>query len=231
MKYKEEWKVYKNVFSEFSLRNLFRLSSQGHFEELESPISIGKEANIFTAKTKEGERIVAKIYRLENCNFNKMYSYISSDSRYPSIKKRKREIVFAWTQREYRNLLLAREAITVPTPLAFKDNIILLSFIGSGDHAAPMLKDSIPKNKKKFFLQIIANIKKLYKKGIVHGDLSAFNILNHREEPVFIDFSQSLTLESSMAKELLERDVENVCRFFRKFFKAEKEKILKKIIS
>jgi len=230
MKNREEWKVYKNVFSEFSLRNIFKLSSQGHFEELESPLSIGKEANIFTAKTKNQGRIVLKIYRLENCNFNKMYHYIASDSRYPNIKKRKRDIVFAWVQREYRNLMLAREAIKVPTPLAFKYNIILLSFVGSHEKPAPMLKDKHPKNKKKFFEKIIVNMKKLYKKGLIHGDLSSFNILNHKEEPVFIDFSQSVTLESSMAEELLERDIGNVCNYFSKFFKVDKEKVKKEIV-
>lgn len=228
MKYKEQWKVYKNVFSEFSTRNLFKLSSQGHFEELESPISIGKEANIITAKTKDGQRIVVKIYRLENCNFNKMYYYIASDSRYHSLKKRKREIVFAWTQREYRNLILARDAIKVPTPIAFKDNIILLEFIGD-NNPAPQLNKAIPKNKKKFFEKIIANMKNLYRRGLVHGDLSPFNILNHKEEPVFIDFSQSVTLESVMADELLDRDIKNICDFFSKFFNVDKEKIKRKI--
>lgn len=230
MIWKEEWKVYKNVFSEFALRNLFKLSSQGYFEALESPISMGKEANIITAKTKDDKRIVVKLYRLENCNFNKMYGYIAGDRRYEHLKKRKRDIVFAWAQREYRNLLLAQEVITVPKPLAFKDNIILLEFIGD-DHAAPQLKNQHPKNKKKFFENVVSNMRKLYQRGLIHGDLSEYNILNWKEQPVFIDFSQATTTNSGLASELLERDVNNIARFFGKFFSVDKEKMKKKIIS
>ena len=51
-KTREKWKTYENVFDQFTLRTLFKLSSQGHFDELKSPISIGKEANVFTAETK-----------------------------------------------------------------------------------------------------------------------------------------------------------------------------------
>ena len=93
-KNKEEWKVEKNVFSMSSERNLFKLASQGHFEELVSPIEMGKEANIFTARTKDGGLIIVKMYRLENCNFNKMYSYIRPDPRYIQLKKGKRNIIF-----------------------------------------------------------------------------------------------------------------------------------------
>lgn len=230
MKSKEEWKVYGNVFSEFSLQTLFKMSGQGYFEDLQTPIAIGKEANVFTAITKENKVIVAKIYRLENCNFNKMYSYIASDIRYPHIKKSKREIVFAWTQREYRNLMKAREVIKVPMPIAIRNNIILMEFIGKHD-PAPMLKAQIPKNPKKFFEKIILNMKKLYKAGLIHGDLSEYNILNYEEEPVFIDFSQCTTTESGMAKELLDRDVRNICNFFRKYFNMAEEKIKEKIIT
>ena len=70
---KEKFKVYKNVFDNFTLRNLFKLSGQNYFDELKSPISIGKEANIFSATTKDNSVVIIKIYRLENCNFNKMY--------------------------------------------------------------------------------------------------------------------------------------------------------------
>ncbi|MEM4259905.1 MAG: serine protein kinase RIO [Candidatus Woesearchaeota archaeon] len=224
MKSKEEWKVYGNVFSEFSLQTLFKMSGQGYFDDLKTPLAIGKEANVFTAITKEKKIIVAKIYRLENCNFNKMYNYISADMRYSNIKRSKREIVFAWTQREYRNLMKAREVIKVPTPIAVRNNILLMEFIGKHD-PAPMLKSQLPKNPKKFFAKTIQNIKKLYKAGLIHGDLSEYNILNYEEEPIFIDFSQCTTTESGNAKELLDRDINNVCNFFKKYFDIDEKKI------
>jgi len=226
-KYKEEWKVYKNVFSEFSLRTLFKLSSKGHFEELLEPISIGKEANIFSANTKNDEIIIVKIYRLENCNFNKMYPYIAADPRYLKLKKQRRATVFSWTQREFKNLMIAQEAIRVPTPIAFKNNIILMEMIGE---PALMLKDAIPKNPELFLKKIVQNVKKLREQGLVHADLSEFNILNHNEKPIFIDFSQATLTKSPNAKELYERDINNIRRFFKKLLSEKKvDNLLKSV--
>ena len=150
MKNKEEWKVYGNVFSKHSLELLFKMSSQGYFEEIESAVSVGKEANVFTAITKDRERIIVKIYRLENVNFKNMYDYLITDPRYMNTTRKSRMIVFTWTQREYRNLMLAREAIKVPKPIAVKDNILLMEFIGDDDPASE-LKITPPKDPKKFF--------------------------------------------------------------------------------
>lgn len=228
-KSKEEWKVYKNVFSEFSLRTIFKLSSEGHFEELESPILMGKEANIFTARSKNGT-VIVKIYRLENCNFNKMYEYIAADPRYNRLPRQKRNIIFSWTQREFKNLMIAREAIRVPTPITFKNNIIVMEMIGDGISPAPMVKDGRPKDPKDFLLRVVDNVIRLWKKGLVHGDLSEFNILNKDEEPVFIDFSQATYSKGLKSRELLIRDVNNLRRFFKKLMPlSEVDKILKKI--
>ncbi|MBU0461079.1 MAG: serine protein kinase RIO, partial [Nanoarchaeota archaeon] len=61
---REKFKTYGNVFDQFTIRNLFELSSKGYFEEMKSPISIGKEANIFSAEKQDGTKIIVKIYRL-----------------------------------------------------------------------------------------------------------------------------------------------------------------------
>ncbi|RJQ17224.1 serine protein kinase RIO [Candidatus Woesearchaeota archaeon] len=223
---REAWKVYKNVFSQFSLANIFKLSTEGYFKELESPLFIGKESNVMTALTKDNERVIVKIYRLENCNFNRMYSYIKADQRYIHLKKSKREIVFAWTQREYRNLLMAQEVIAVPKPIALKYNIIVMSVVGN-DGPAPPLKNAFPKNPKAFFDEIVLTMKKLYHHGLVHGDLSEYNILNDKEKPVFIDFSQSTTTKSPNHVELLQRDIHNIVSFFKN--NADEELLLKEI--
>ncbi len=210
---REEWKIYQNVFDKFTIALIRKLISQDYFEELEMPLAVGKEANVFIAKTKDQNRVIVKIYRLENCSFNKMFDYIKQDPRYLSMRKNRRDIVFSWVQREYRNLLLAREAINVPTPIIFKNNILVLEMIGE---PSPMLKDKKPKNPKKFLDLILKDVKSLWKQGLVHGDLSAFNILNNSEKPIFIDFSQATVTQSFDAKELLLRDLKNIKQFFAK---------------
>jgi len=214
---REKFKTKHDVFDEFTNRTIFKLITEGHFRGLESPINIGKESNVFSALTEEGNRIIVKIYRLETCDFNIMYNYIKDDPRYDNLKNKKRKVIFAWVQREFRNLMNAREAqVSVPTPITFSNNVLVIESIGKNGLIAPMLKDSIPKNKKLFFDKIVDNIKKLYLAKLVHADLSAFNILNFNEVPVFIDMSQATLMRHPRAEEYLERDVKNICSFFNK---------------
>lgn len=228
---REKFKSMHNVFDAHTNRLLFKLISQGHFDGLQSPISIGKEANIFSA-LKGKKKVIVKIYRLETCDFNIMYDYIKEDPRYINLKGKKRKIIFAWVQREFRNLLIAREAsVNVPTPLTFTGNIVVMEHIGDID-AAPKLKDAFPKNPKKFLNDIVKNMAKLHKAGLVHADLSPFNILNHKEKPVFIDFSQTSSTKISRAPEFLDRDIKNVTHFFIKNkVKLDIDKIKKTIVN
>ena len=232
--YQERFRTVKGVFDAFTNRNLFELQTRGHFDELVSPLKIGKEANVFIA-SKNDHFVIVKIYRIQNCDFSGMYNYIKQDSRYESLKKRRREIIFAWVQREYKNLHRSFEVkIVVPEPLALKHNVLVEKLIGdekNGKVALP-LKDDAPKKPEEFLDLIIEQMKLLYHKaGLVHGDLSAFNILNDKEQPVLIDFSQSTLVKSRAASELLARDVKNVLQYFSKLgIKKNQEEIIDFIV-
>lgn len=229
-KFRERFRTEENVFDQFTIRNIFVLSSKDFFEEgTLSPVSIGKEANIFSAQRGD-ERIIIKIYRLETADFKKMYDYIKPDPRYVNLAKKHRDIVFAWSQREYRNLLAARQAmVKAPLPIAFMKNILVMSMVGDEEPSQKM-KDAIPEKPREFLDGIIENIRRFYKAGYVHGDLSKFNILNYNEQPVLIDFSQASPLRAPHAEYMLKRDVHNVCEFFRKLdIKCDEEKLIKKI--
>jgi RIO kinase 1 len=227
---KENFKTKHGVFDDFTNRTIFKLITEGHFKGLESPINIGKESNVFSALTDSG-RVIVKIYRLETCDFNIMYNYIKDDPRYEKLKRKKRKIIFAWVQREFRNLMKSREAqVNVPLPITFLNNVLVLEFVGKNNEIAPKLKDKVPKNKKLFFDKIVDNIKKMYGAGLVHADLSAFNILNLDEVPVFIDMSQATTLENPQAEDFLKRDARNVASFFNKHgLKVKEESVVRKV--
>lgn len=227
--YQERFKTIKGVFDEFTNRNLFELQSGGFFDELLSPLAVGKESNVFIAKKGE-EKVIVKIYNVQNSNFRRMFDYIGKDPRYEFLKRQRRQIILAWTQREYKNLIRAERAkISLPKPLGWKNNVLVEEFIGNKEPAPP-LKDSYPKDTKKFFNLVVENMKKLYESGLIHGDLSSFNILNHHDEPYFIDFSQATLVKTPNSGELLERDVNNIVRFFGKLgVKAEVEEVLYKI--
>lgn len=209
-------KTFKDVFDNFTNVTILKLISKGQLDGLESPISIGKEANVFSAMA-QGERVMAKIYRINVVDFNKLFEYLRADPRFPGLDRNRRKVVIMWARREYRNLLKAREAgVRVPTARAVLNNVLVMEFIGDEGDAAPRVKDLIPKNPKEFFEKIIIGMQKLHKAGLVHTDLSQFNILNYNEEPVFIDMSQATTLENPNAEEYLDRDIKNICNFFRK---------------
>lgn len=214
-KSKDKFKIYKNVFDEFTLKTLFKLSSRDHFDELISPVMIGKESNVFLADTKDNEYVIVKIYRLHSCNFNQMYSYIKSDPRFLNLKNQRRLVIFKWVQREYRNMLLAREKINVPKPIAFLNNIIVMESIGNNKPAS-QLKDDLPKNIEVFSRKVLDSVKDLASLGLIHADLSEFNILNYNQKPYFIDFSQSTSVKDPNALSYLKRDLKNIVRFFKK---------------
>ncbi len=224
--YQERFKTDKGVFDEFTKRTLFELQSKGCFDDIVSPLKVGKESNVFIAK-KGTQKLIVKIYRMQNCDFNTMYSYIRTDPRYTFLKKHRRQIIIAWTQREYKNLIKAKRAgVHVPEPLDWRNHVLIEEFIGNNDEPAPPLKDAPPKNPQAFFTEITRQIKILHEGGLVHGDLSSFNILNHNEKPVLIDFSQATVTTTPNWDELLRRDLGNIARYFQKLGIAADKEIL-----
>ena len=69
-------------------------------------------------------------------------------------------------------------------------------------------------------------IRLFYKAGLIHGDLSEFNILNYNEKPYIIDLSHGVKLDYPNVDELLQRDIKNLDRYFRKFnIRLDSEKV------
>ena len=213
--YQERFITLRGVFDEFTNRTLFDLQKKGLFDELVSPLEVGKESNVFTA-IKNKKRVIVKIYRMQNCDFKRMFEYIRKDTRYQFLSNNRRQIILAWTQREYKNLLRAEKGkVNAPKVLGWKNNIIVEEFIGDKE-AAPPLKDTNPAFPYQFLQDIITEMKKMYKVGLIHGDLSSFNILNYKDKPIIIDFSQATLTKTPNSEELLERDIKNVLQFFKK---------------
>ena len=211
---REKFKIEKTVFDYSTIKILRKFEAQGFIEvETLIPLFMGKESNVFVGEGEKGQ-IIVKIYRIANFDFKRMYDYLKLDRRIVSLKKTRRGIIFTWVKREYRNLLKAREAgVKVPTPYAVKDNVLLMELIGE---PAMKVKDVHPKNPQKFYDDVIKQLTKLLKAKVIHADLSSFNILNYDEKPVFIDFSQSTTIDSARSNEYFERDLRNVNNFFKK---------------
>jgi RIO kinase 1 len=211
----ERFKIYEEVFDNSTIMTLYQLRSRHYFDDFEGTISTGKEANVFRAK--KGRRYLAiKIYRTQTSDFKNMWKYIVDDPRFLGISRKKRDIVFAWARKEYKNLMICRNAgVRVPKPIVQRDNVLIMQFIGKRGVAAQTADKQPPANPKVWYKIIIGYIKKLYKEGIVHGDISKYNIMNLDEEPVLIDISQGVKLEHPLSMEMLRRDITNINRWFK----------------
>lgn len=211
---KEIQKTCSEVFDKQTMLSLTKLISDRIIDSVDFPISTGKEANVFRGK-KDKKNLALKIYRTSTAVFKDLTKYVIGDPRFRNIKKK--NIVYVWAKKEYRNLKkLTDLRIPVPCPVACRDNIVVMEYIGTESTPAPMLKNTKMKNPEKTFKTITGYIKKAYKGGMVHGDMSEYNILIHRK-PVVIDVGQAVVLEYPASEELLERDVRNIIRYFRKF--------------
>ena len=131
-------------------------------------------------------------------------------------RRQKKRLIFAWTKKEFSNLVRAREAgIAVPEPLVWDRNILIMSFLGEGEIPYPQLRNVELEDPGETYASIISTIDTLYKKAeLVHADLSEFNIL-YGDQPYLIDMGQSVTRDHPRALPFLMRDIRNINRFFR----------------
>ena len=233
-KKREKFKTYKEVFDTFTMKTLFKLSNDGFIDIIIGPVSTGKEANVFHGKNPEGEDIAIKIYRTETSSFENMLKYIHGDRRFEEVKHKKKDIVFVWCKKEFKNLEKAYNlSINVPRPIISRDNVLIMEFIGEKGIPAPIAKKKRPKEPKKWLTKVLKMVEDLYQKeSLIHGDLSEYNILNHKEEPFLIDMGQGVLKDHPSADELLKTDIKNILKWFQKMGveTPEPQKVYKDIL-
>jgi RIO kinase 1 len=196
---------------------IYRFLTEGVLDEVHGVVSAGKEARVYWGKNKEGKDLAVKIYLTSSAEFKKgMFKYIEGDYRFKGVKHDTRTLIFAWAQKEFRNLEQAFQAkVNVPKPIAVKNNVLVMEFIGKDGRSAPSMKEQLPDNPEKNYKLLLTYLVRLYRKAdLVHGDLSEYNIMVWKGKPVLFDMSQSVPSSHPLAKSLLERDLTNVNRFF-----------------
>lgn len=216
----ELYKVFSEVFDKTTIETLSYFKRRGKIERLLGIISTGKEANVFKGIDSDGNLIAVKIYRTYTTEFRRIWEYLAADPRVGYLPKDIRKLVFIWTRREFKNLQRAiKYAVRAPEAIAFRNNILIMEFIGN-EEPAPRLKDVEKLLEKKDFEELyefsMRAIERLWKRGdMVHGDLSEYNILIW-DSPVIIDWSQATVSRNRMAKTLLYRDLRNIINYFGK---------------
>ena len=211
------------------------------FADILQVVKGGKEASVYMCKgtALTGEDLVAaKVYR------PRMFRALRNDAQYregramldedglvisregplKAIRNRTqlgdRLIHQSWIMHEVEALKLLFEAgFDVPAVYANGDNAILMEFVGDADGAAPILHDIRLETTEAriLFERILHNIEGMLRLDLVHGDLSAYNILYRSGEITLIDFPQVVVPEgNSSAYEIFQRDITRVCEYFRR---------------
>lgn len=202
----------------------------------------GKEASVYRcqAQPHTGETLLAaKVYRprqFRNLRNDKLYrdgrTILTPDGRpvkttdHRMMRAIGKKTTFgkqvshtSWLMHEFTTLeRLHQLGAAVPKPYAVNDNALLMSYYGDAKTAAPTMNGVRldARAAQQLFEEVLRNIELMLAQGLIHGDLSAYNILYWEGKVTLIDFPQiTYAATNSHAREILERDVTRVCEYFR----------------
>jgi len=209
-------------------KRLKPLVEDGLIDEVKSQLMSGKEAQIYVVRCGESIRC-AKVYKeAKQRSFKQAVQYqegrkVKNSRRARAMEKRTRygqkESEQAWLNAEVDALYcLAAAGVRVPEPYGFVDGVLLMELVTDADgNAAPRLNDLTLTSEQAidYYGRIIAEIVRMLCAGLVHGDLSPFNVLVDSEGPVIIDLPQAVNAAANnSAGMMLERDVVNMAIYF-----------------
>jgi RIO kinase 1 len=191
----------------------------------------GKEAQIYVVVA-EGSECVAKVYKeASQRTFKHRAAYAegrrtrnSRDQR--AISKRTRhgrtQDEAGWRTTEVDMIYRLRDAgVRVPAPINFVDGVLVMELVKDAEgNPAPRLGDLSfeASEAHEIYQQLLREVVRMLCAGVIHGDLSDFNVLIGADGPVLIDFPQSLdAARNQNARKFLLRDVENLQRFVERY--------------
>ena len=207
------------------------LVEAGLVDEVVRPLMSGKEAAVYVVRCGDELRC-AKVYKEANKRgFRQAAEYQegrktrnSRDARAMAkgSKYGRKEQEEAWQNAEVAALFrLANAGVRVPKPYDFLEGVLLMEMIDDGEgDAAPRLNDVDlhPDDAREFHAFMIREVVKMLCAGLVHGDLSEFNVLLDPGGPVIIDLPQAVDAAgNNHAFKMLERDVRNMAEYFGQF--------------
>lgn len=210
-----------------SPKSLETLADHGIIQEVLRPLMSGKEAQIYMVVS-DDRVCAAKIYKeSQNRSFKHRTDYTegrkvrnSRDQRAMAkgSKYGKSKDEDAWRTTEVDMIYRLRAAgVRVPEPYVFIDGVLVMELVCDYDgNPAPRLGDVsfTPQEATQIYHLVLQEVVRMLSAGVVHGDLSDFNVLLAHDGPVVIDFPQSVEAAGNLnARRLLLRDVDNLHRF------------------
>ena len=212
-------------------KRLESLIESGLIDEVLYALKSGKEAAVYVVRC--GMTICcAKVYKeAEQRSFRQSVLYqegrkVRNSRRARAMEKGSRygrqEQESAWQNAEVTALYrLADAGVRVPKPYNFIDGVLLMELVADAEgHPAPRLNDVVmsPEQAREYHAFLIAQIVRMLCDGLVHGDLSEYNVLVGQDGPVIIDLPQAVdAAANNHARQMLERDVNNMASYFGRF--------------
>jgi RIO kinase 1 len=207
------------------------LIEDGAIEEVLQPLMSGKEASLWVVKA-DGRYCAAKVYKTaQNRSFHNRADYMEGrtmrDTRQARALVRRsrygRELAeSSWQNAEVDALHRLDEAgVRVPRPHVFVDNVLVMDLILDADgKPAPRLVDIEfhPQEARNLLEFLLDQAVRMLLCGVVHGDLSEYNVLMAYDGPVIIDLPQATSAAHNRnARRLFLRDIGNLVRFAGRF--------------
>jgi RIO kinase 1 len=214
-----------------SPRSIEPLIRDGLVDEVIRPLKSGKEASVYVVLA-GGEVRCAKVYKeASQRNFRQAAQYTEGrkvrNSRQARAMEKgtrygRREQEGAWQNSEVNALYrLAAAGVRVPKPHCFVDGVLLMELVTDADgNAAPRLNDLVltDAEARRYHAMLITEVVRMLCAGLIHGDLSEYNVLVDAHGPVIIDLPQAVDAAgNNNAARMLERDVDNLTVYFGRF--------------
>jgi len=212
-------------------KRLEPLIEDGLIDEVLRPLMSGKEAAVYVVRCGTALRC-AKVYKEANKrSFRQAAEYQEGRKTRNSRQARamakgsrygRKETEEAWQNAEVAALFrLAGAGVRVPKPYDFLDGVLLMEMVADEyGEAAPRLNDVEldADQAREYHAFLIKQIVLMLCTGLVHGDLSEFNVLLGPQGPVIIDLPQAVdAAANNHAFNMLERDVSNMAQYFGRF--------------
>ena len=207
------------------------LLDEGLIDAVSRQLMSGKEAQVYVVRC-GGDSVCAKVYKAANQrSFRQAVDYTENRKTKNSRQARamakgtafgRQAMEQAWQSAEVDALYrLAAAGVRVPRPINFHEGVLLMELVCDADgDAAPRLNDLdfTPADARMHHQALLREVVRMLCAGVVHGDLSEFNILLAADGPVIIDLPQAVDAAgNNHAPAMLERDVANLRHFFGRF--------------
>ncbi|NJE46784.1 tyrosine protein kinase [Thermococcus sp. GR7] len=200
------------------------LAKKGVVEAISTAqIGVGKDADVYIGITSGGEKVAVKFNRIGGRTSSRKAGYhgvVFQDKHHTSWLYVSRLIA----KKEYEALTLLSPIARVPKPIAWNRHVVVMEFVEGTELAELRDTDLTREEAERILDRVLEEYLKIVRFGIVHSDMSEFNIvLTSNDDVLIIDWAQYLTTAYPESYELLKRDITVLLNAFRRRWRIERK--------